>query len=122
MDYQRKILGILFILAGALFILFMSFASALVYTLPFDQEMATIPDFVRLIGLAGSLSLILFLGLPSLVTGIALLLHKRWAEQLILPLGCFYLLFFPMGTAVGIYSLVVYFGRRKEKQSVTHEP
>jgi hypothetical protein len=114
MNYQHRILGIIFIISGGIFVLFLSLAVSFMYAIPFDKFDTHVPEFVRIISLAGSFSLMLFLGIPSVVTGIGLLKHKKWAEQLVLPLACFYLLFFPMGTAVGIYSLVVYFGRRKE--------
>ncbi|WPP51535.1 hypothetical protein [Catalinimonas niigatensis] len=63
----------------------------------------------KIISLAGSIMLFLFLALPSFLIGIGLIRQKKWADNLLLPLGFFYLLFFPLGTAIGIYGLVVFF-------------
>jgi hypothetical protein len=42
---------------------------------------------------------------PELIGGIGLLKGKSWARILLLILGCLNLLHFPLGTALGIYTI-----------------
>ena len=115
MDYQRNILGLLYIIGGSIFILIMSLAITIIFAYPLETyapQSVVIPEIVKLITLAGSLFFLLILGIPSLIIGIALMQGKKWALDWILVIGCFYLIFFPMGTAIGIYALIVYFGNR----------
>lgn len=118
MDYQKKILGIIFIIAGALLIVFLTFISAVLFAIPvapFTSSYFDVPGLFKLISLAGSVMMFLLLALPSLIIGIGLARKQQWANDLILPLGCFYLLFFPLGTAIGIYGLVVFFSNRESQ-------
>lgn len=120
MEYQKKILGIIFIIAGALLIVFLSLVSAILYAIPFTPftpPVTDIPGFFKIISLAGSIMMVLMLALPSVIVGVGLIRKKLWANDLILPLGCFYLLFFPLGTAIGIYGLVVFFSNRQLQNS-----
>lgn len=48
---------------------------------------------------------LLLISAPGLVAGIGLLKRKSWARVLALVLSFFYLLNFPVGTAVGAYTL-----------------
>jgi hypothetical protein len=66
-------------------------------------EAATIIGFVALcIG-----GLIALLSVPEIIGGWALLAQKSWGRVLVLVLGFLDLLHFPLGTAVGIYTLWV---------------
>lgn len=115
MEYQRRILGLLYIVGGGLFILILGIASALMFAIPvdiFSDYEVALPAFVKLISLASSIFLLLLLGIPSVIVGIALLKNKPWAFDWILVIGCFYIIFFPIGTVIGIYALVVFFGNR----------
>lgn len=56
--------------------------------------------------LGGFLALI---GVPSLIAGIGLLRRHNWARILALVLGFFQLPSFPIGTALGLYTLWVLF-------------
>jgi hypothetical protein len=49
----------------------------------------------------------LVLGIPNLVAGLALIKQKRWARVLAIILAAFALTSFPVGTAVGIYTIWV---------------
>jgi hypothetical protein len=58
--------------------------------------------------IGGSVAAFLFvLSAPGIVGGIGLLKLKPWARYLVLILGVFNLFNFPVGTLVGIYTLVV---------------
>ena len=58
--------------------------------------------------IGGSVSTFLVvLSIPGIVGGIGLLKYKPWARYLLLVVGAFSLFNFPVGTLVGIYTLVV---------------
>ncbi len=52
---------------------------------------------------------------PGIAGGIGLLKYRGWARILVLILSFLALLDFPVGTAVGIYSIWVLFDKRTEK-------
>jgi hypothetical protein len=58
---------------------------------------------------------IIIFSLPGIVGGIGLLKYQGWARILVLILSFLNLLEFPIGTAVGIYSIWVLFDKRTEK-------
>jgi hypothetical protein len=49
--------------------------------------------------------LVAVLSVPNLICGWGLLKRKSWSRILAIILGCLHLLSFPLGTALGIYSL-----------------
>ncbi len=71
-------------------------------------------DFGLVFGIFGSLATFLMavagvLALPGLLGGIGLLLRAGWGRIIVIVVSLLGLLNFPLGTAVGIYSLVVLF-------------
>lgn len=71
-------------------------------------------DFGLVFGIFGSLATFLMavagiLALPGLLGGIGLLLRAGWGRILVIVVSLLGLLNFPLGTAVGIYSLIVLF-------------
>lgn len=114
MEVHKRILAILYIISGSLQILALLFVSAFISVIiPFIMDEAG-PDaqwvfvwivpFIRLIAVI----VILFFAIPSIIGGIGLLNNKSWALTLLLVLGCFKLFSFPIGTAIGIYTIYVY--------------
>ncbi len=114
MEVHKRILAILYIISGSLQILGMLFVTAFLSALiPFIMEEAG-PDaewvfvwlvpFIRIIAVV----IILFFAIPSIIGGVGLLNDKPWALTLLLVLGCFKLFSFPIGTAIGIYTIYVY--------------
>lgn len=82
---------------------------------------AKIPDvdeeamrILQLIGVIVPWFFIVF-SLPGIVGGIGLLKFQGWARILVLILSFLALLNFPIGTAVGIYSIWVLFDKRTAK-------
>ncbi len=53
--------------------------------------------------------LLVILSLPSIIGGIGLLKRKPWSRILIIVLSILHLFSFPIGTAIGIFSLYVLF-------------
>lgn len=114
MESHKRILGILYIVTGIIMILAMVFV-----TLLFSMALPWIIDrtqsdeqwvftwmvpFIQVIGF----TLIILVALPSLIGGWGLLTHQRWAMTLVLIVGCLKLFSFPIGTAIGIYTIWVY--------------
>jgi hypothetical protein len=64
--------------------------------------------------------LIVLVAVPSIIGGIALLSGKKWALTLLLVIGCFKLLPFPIGTALGVYTIWVYAEDNKQANSQTN--
>ena len=114
METHKRVLGILYIVSGAMHILIMLFLSALLsLLLPFIFENPKLDEqwillyvvpFIRIIGV---ITVLLF-ALPSIIGGMALLNKKKWGLTLGLILGCFKLFSFPIGTALGVYTIWVY--------------
>ena len=67
------------------------------------------PQAVVILGLAGTFisGLLVMLGLPSVVAGFGLLVHKTWSRYLAVALGVLNLFYVPVGTLVGIYTVWV---------------
>jgi hypothetical protein len=114
METHKRVLGILYIVSGAFQILGMLILSAVMgIILPFVIDQAELQDqwvvmwlipLLRVIGV----SIIILFAIPAIIGGVGVLYHKRWALTLVMVLGCFKLLSFPIGTALGIYSIWVY--------------
>lgn len=51
--------------------------------------------------------LILVVAIPGIIAGIGLLMDRLWARKFSLIVGIIYLLFIPIGTIIGIYSVWV---------------
>lgn len=114
MEVHKRILAILYIISGSLQILGMLFVSAFIsMIIPFIMDEAGqeaqwvfvwIVPFIRIIAII----IILFFSIPSIIGGVGLLNNKSWSLTLLLVLGCFKLFSFPIGTAIGIYTIWVY--------------
>lgn len=122
MEAHNRILAIVYIIAGSLQILGMIILSSIISViLPFIMDEAgsqaqwvfewVIP-FIQFI----AIGIIILFSIPSIIGGIALLNNKKWALTLLLVLGCFKLFSFPIGTAIGIYTLWAY--TQNQKHSV----
>lgn len=114
MDAHKRILAILYIISASLQILGMIILSAFISILiPFIMDGAGpeaqwffvwVVPFIKFIAVA----IVILFSIPSMIGGIALLNKKDWALTLLLVLGCFKLFSFPIGTAIGIYTIWVY--------------
>lgn len=120
MEVHKRILAILYIISGSFQILAMIILSSVMsIMIPFIMEEAGpeaqwvfvwIVPFIRFI----AVGVIILFSIPSVIGGIGLLNHKKWALTLLLILGCFKLFSFPIGTAIGIYTIWVYSENHKQ--------
>ena len=124
MESHKRILGILYIISAVLQVLLLTFLGVFLTAIFTFAKSGADPDEQRILELvAGVLQylpavLIILMSLPSLIAGIGLLNHQRWALVLALILGCFKLFSFPIGTAIGVYTIWVYSeDQRQTKQA-----
>lgn len=83
----------------------------------FAGDVETLP-FVIIGGLMIGL-LMFLLALPSLLAGIGLLRGRNWGRLLAIIVGAFNLLNFPIGTALGLYTLWVLLQRETTEFFIT---
>lgn len=78
------------------------------------------PGPAALIGAVGMCigGLIVLLSVPGIIGGWALLAEKSWARTLMIVLGALDLFHFPIGTAIGIYTLWVMVREEQARQAI----
>jgi hypothetical protein len=108
MKQHIKTLGILWIVYGALGILAAVFIFVLLFDLSYIPEDIEGPIILRTIALGTSIFIVI-LSLPEVFAGIGLLRQREWSRILVLVVSFLNLLWFPFGTALSIYSLVILF-------------
>ena len=101
-----KILGWLFIVGNAVFLLVGGFVFTLLTGL---GQTVSDPEARAILPLVGSTVgfLLALLSVPGLAAGYGLLTRKAWARVLAIVMAVLGLLNFPIGTAIGIYALWV---------------
>ena len=111
MKTHVNVVGLIDVITGGLFTILavlvsaglLVFAPAFNGAPPWSPEDATV---IVAVALAIS-SLFLVIGIPSLIAGVGLLKQKGWARTLAIIVAILALASFPIGTAVGIYTLWV---------------
>jgi hypothetical protein len=120
MDTHVKVVGVLNIAMGAcglvgVVVLIVLFGGAAgIVSQSGDPEAATA---VPIIGIAGTaiVMLILALSLPAVIIGIGLFRLRPWARIGGIVLSIFHLIWVPVGTIIGVYSLWVLFSKDSER-------
>src|ERR1043166_4050968 len=108
MDTHVKILGVIYIIARAILVVLGLFLFGVIGgsgLLSGDREA------IFVTGVVGTALAIFFfiLSIPSIIAGIGLLKRREWARILTIVLGVLHLFGFPIGTAIGVYTLYVLF-------------
>ncbi len=114
MDKNVQVVGILWIVFGAIGLMFGLFVLLVLLGISFipglfDAETIA-PGVLRIIAYAVS-SFLALLGLPKIVAGAGLLKRKEWARILTIVLSFLELWNIPFGLALAVYSLVVLFNQ-----------
>ncbi len=125
MDSHKRILGILMVVLSSLHLLIMLFLNFFLTTLfafaisnaePKDVEILELVfGIVRYIPIFFAV----FIAIPGLIAGIGLLTRQPWALVLALIVGCLGIFSFPLGTALGIYSIWIYVENNKLTKTAT---
>lgn len=114
MESHKRVLGILYVISGVMTMMFIVLMSLFVSTIltlvtqELDSSEAQVLELVTGILRFLPAFIILFFSIPSVIAGIGLLYKQKWALILALILGCFKLFSFPIGTALGVYTIWVY--------------
>lgn len=119
MTTHVKVLGTLFIVFGALYVL-LAFGSSMIMGIVAALVGAKGGDDAAVgatvLGMAGAALFVFWLciGIPGIITGIGLLKFKRWARILGIVLSAIRLIQIPFGTILGVYGLWVLFSKETE--------
>jgi len=114
-----KVVATLFLLVGALLLALAFFTPLLMSTLAgivgatHEEGAAIGATILGLTGIALSLILLLF-AIPYVACGVGLFKFRRWARVLGIILAAIALVKFPLGTAFGIYALIILFRKDTE--------
>jgi hypothetical protein len=103
LDKHRQVLGILYVVFGALLAL-----GAVVVLAMFVFDAQSSSEEERASALRGSgavAAFLLLLALPGLIGGIGLLRRRAWSKVLTLVGAVLNLFSFPIGTALGVYAI-----------------
>jgi hypothetical protein len=107
-DLQQHvtILGWLHIIGHALFLIIGLFIFTLLTSI---GAVTGDPEAVAILSLVGTLvgSLLAILGIPGILAGYGLLIRKSWGRYLAIVIGILNLINFPLGTIIGLYTLLV---------------
>lgn len=115
---HKKVLGIFYIVFGIFNILFGVMGYFLLWRI---FEFAHVPYEVYHIFRIGGVAiaiLLVILSILSIIGGAAMIKFKPWARLLLLILGCLYLFLFPIGTILGIYTIVVFLSENENGKSI----
>jgi len=107
MQDHVKIIGILWIVFGCFSLMGALVLYLILFGVSFIPDMgAEASDVLRIAGIVvgGFLAL---LGIPKIIGGIGLLQGHEWARILVLVVSFLSLLNIPLGTALGVYSIVI---------------
>ena len=109
MEKHIKIVSVLWIVSGALGLIWAFFIFWILFGISFLPDIGyEAPIILRTVAIWMT-AFIAVLSIPDIIAGAALLKRKEWGRLLTLALAFFNLLCFPFGTALGIYSLVILF-------------
>jgi hypothetical protein len=107
MNKHIDVISVLWIVSGALGILIGIFTFWLFFGISYipdvDWEASQI---LRIVGVwAGGI--IAFFSIPEIIAGVGLIKRKEWGRILALVVSFFNLIWFPLGTALGVYSIII---------------
>jgi len=107
MENHVKVIAILWIIFGILGILLACLTFFLLFGLSFIPDMDYEGRIIlKYVALGGSIFIAL-LSIPEIIGGIGLLKRKEWGRIVTLAVAFLALLSIPIGTALGIYTLVI---------------
>ena len=116
MNDHVKIIGILWIVFGALSLIGAIFMFMLLTGISFIPDLdAPASGILRFVGIFVG-SFLAVMGLPKIIGGVGLLKGEEWGRILTLIVSFLSLLNVPFGTALGIYSIVILMNKETAAQ------
>ena len=106
MKKHIELLGILHLVYSGVALLIAAFVFALLTTVGFIAHDDLALHILTLVAVVVA-AILTVLSVPGIVAGIGLLKMRSWSRPLALIVGCLHLLSFPLGTALGVYTLWV---------------
>lgn len=123
LDSHKKVLGILYMISGTLTLFGMLLLNAflsVIFTFALQEvqpeEQKSVELLLSFLQYLPAFVIIIF-SIPTLIAGVGLLTRKSWATLFAMIVGCFKLFSFPIGTAIGIYSIWIYAEEQKHMRS-----
>jgi len=119
LDSHKKVLGILYLISATLTVLGMLLLNAFLSVIfgfalneadPEDREVVEL--ILSIVRYVPAFVIIVF-SIPTVIAAIGLLTRQSWATVFALIVGCLKLFSFPIGTAIGIYSIWIYAEEQK---------
>lgn len=123
LDNHKRILGILYLISGILSLLGMLLLNAFLSVIfsfalqEVNAEERQAVEFALSVAQYVPVFVILFISVPTLIAAFGLLTRKAWATLFALIVGCLKLFSFPIGTALGVYSIWIWSEDQKLKKS-----
>jgi len=107
MNKHIDVISVFWIVSGALGIIFGLFLFWFFYGISFIPDVDwQASQILRIVGAWGG-GIIAFFSIPEIIAGIGLIKRKEWGRILALVVSFFNLIWFPLGTALGVYSIVI---------------
>jgi hypothetical protein len=107
MEKHIDVIGALWIVWGAIGVIFGLFILGILFGISFIPDMGyEAPVILRTVGLGVGLFFVV-LSAPEVIAGIGLLKRQEWGRVLVLVEAFLNLIVIPFGTILGIYSIVI---------------
>jgi Na+-driven multidrug efflux pump len=101
---HQKILGAIFIAYGVINLIG---GITLLATLNIVNIFVDEPEVIQIVAIFSRLlgGILVATSIPAIIAGIGYLQERKWSKNIGLVIGIIYLLFIPIGTVIGIYSI-----------------
>jgi len=107
MNKHIDVISVLWIVSGALGILIGIFTFWLFFGISYIPDVDwQASQILRVIGVWGG-GIIAFFSIPEIIAGVGLIKRKEWGRILALVVSFLNLIWFPLGTALGVYSIII---------------
>lgn len=107
MEKHINVIGALWIVWGAIGVIFGLFILGILFGISFIPDMGyEAPVILRTVGLGVGMFFVV-LSAPEVIAGIGLLKRQEWGRVLVLVEAFLNLIIIPFGTILGIYSIVI---------------
>lgn len=111
MDGHIKVVGVLWIISGVIGLLFALGIFGILFGVSYIPDMEHEASIIlRTIGLGFGI-LFAICAVPEIIGGIGLIRKHNWGRILVLAVSFLNIIWFPLWTALGIYSIIILFNQ-----------